>query len=117
MAGPVTGFVNYNQDGTTGDLRLVIKIANGPSNTNFIVYLVCGPTHATGCNFDDFGTVTTNAQGNGNTSAIVIPKCVAQGILDGYVGMLGHVDLIGGGNVLAATAVDFDETVGPACGT
>ena len=118
MEGPVIGFVNYNQDDVTGDLRLEIKINGGAPAAGFTIYLVCGPTHETACGFDSFGTMTTNAQGNSSSSALVIPKCTAQAILSpNGPAMLGHIDLISGANVelYAATTVDFNETVGPAC--
>ena len=97
MAGPTGyGFVNYNTN-ASGALRIVVGLKNAQPNTTYTIFLVCGPTHATACGFIDIGSVTTDDDGNATSGAIWIEDPPYAGGPD------DHLDLIGGGEVYAAT--------------
>ena len=99
MAGPTGyGFINYNKN-ASGSLRVVAALKNAAPNTTFTIYLVCGPTHATACGFIEIGTITTDDDGNATSGAIWIDDPPYVGGPD------DHIDLIGGGEVYAATPI------------
>lgn len=72
MDGPTGfGFLNYNQN-ANGDLHMIVSLKDAEPNTTYSgVFLVCGPDHASACDFVDVGDLTTNNQGNGNATMIL----------------------------------------------
>ena len=106
MLGPTGfGFINYNQD-NTGALRLLVSLKNAEPNTTYSIYLICGPTHGTACNFIIVGSITTNRRGNGNSGAIIVPLSTLQGAPFGSGARTDHIDLIApGGNAAGGVYV------------
>ena len=111
MAGPVRGFVNYNQNGQ-GDLLIVNAIKKADPNTTLDFRLYCGPTHNTAGNnpWFEMAAVTTNNVGNGNTGAVHVPAEAL--VVCGPGTHTGHVDLdtpgLGfGGTTMAGTPIVF----------
>lgn len=112
MAGPTGfGFVNFNQN-AGGDLRVVVSLKNAEPNTEYNgAFLVCGPTHASACDYINIGSLTTNAQGNGNATMIV-PVGTLQASPFGSGARTDHFDLLKGvgdtsAGVYAATGIDY----------
>lgn len=113
-------FVNFNQDDVTGDLRIVVNLhKTGEPGATYQIFLVCGAGSHAGCGFDTIGTLTLNKVGNGNSGALIVPKCQAAALL-GPGGDAGHVDLLeavgdDSAGVYVADDVIFDPSIGPAC--
>lgn len=96
MIGPTGyGFVNYNQD-SSYNLRITISLKNAEPNTEYTIYLVGGPTHATVTGYIVIGTFVTNVVGNGApTDAIIVPVATLQAAPFGA--SQAHLDIIGAG--------------------
>jgi hypothetical protein len=86
------GFANTNQN-ANGDLRVVGALMGVAPNTTYDVVIYVGPTHANAIAILYSGNITTNAQGNANTGAIIIPAASLSGFWggSGYIGV-GHID-------------------------
>lgn len=111
MAGPMAGFVNFNQD-DTGALRVVVAVKKGVPDTTYEIFLVCGPTHALACGFISIGTLTTNGQGNGNSGAISVSVATLVAAPFGSGARTDHIDLLVGvgdlsAGVLAASVLEY----------
>jgi hypothetical protein len=83
------GFANTNQN-ADGDLRVVGVLQGVAPNTMYYVNIWAGPDHIGAITAMYSGNVTTNAQGNANTGAIIIPAASLYGG-SGYTGV-GHID-------------------------
>jgi hypothetical protein len=121
MTGPSDqGFVIYNQDDITGDLRIVAKLQkSGKINSTYTVFLTCGPTHVAACNFIIIDVFSTNIKGTGNTGDIIVPKCTAESLIT-HVDDQAHIDILAGfgdtsDGVFVSSIIDFDPTIGPSC--
>jgi len=110
ITGPAIGSVSYHQD-AADDLSLTITVEFGQPSTVYRVFLVCGPSHASGCGFRDIGPVATNVVGQGNTTIVVpFPVLRAPPFGPGY--RTDHLDLlVGAGDlskgVLTAGALNY----------
>lgn len=104
MLGPTGfGFVNYNQDDMY-NLRITVSLKNAEPNTEYTIYLVGGPTHASATGYISIGTFMTNEVGNGAPSAIIVPVATLQAAPFGSVGNPAHIDLLGAGYPTTAGA-------------
>jgi hypothetical protein len=99
------GFVNYNKD-AAGDLRVVAALKNAAPNTTYHIFLVCGPTHDTGCGFVDIGTLATNGQGNGASGAIIVSAPPFVGGPDDHIDLLKGVGDLSGGFYISTPIVN-----------
>ena len=94
MQGPVEGFVNFKFD-KASDLTVHIFMKDGSANTTYIIFLVAGPTHATGQGYVNVGTLTTNPKGKSNSS-ISIPLATLQATPFGSGNRTDHFDIMKG---------------------
>jgi hypothetical protein len=99
------GFVNYNKD-AAGDLRVVAALKNAAPNTTYHIFLVCGPTHDTGCGFVDIGTLATNGQGTGASGAIIVSAPPFVGGPDDHIDLLKGVGDLSGGFYISTPIVN-----------
>jgi hypothetical protein len=95
MIGPTGfGFVNFNQDAKY-DLRVTISLKNAQCDTEYVIFLVAGPTHAQAMGYISIGTLTTNEVGNGNQE-IQVPLSTLQAYPFGSGGRTDHIDMLKG---------------------
>ncbi len=86
------GFVSYNQDDETGDMRLTVSLKGVAPGREFGVFLTNGPTHDTAIGFIFAAVFTTNVRGNG-TVTVTIPISQLSFLALGADSVLGHVDI------------------------
>ena len=111
MDGPTGfGFVNFNQDADYR-LRVVVSLKNAEPDTEYKgIFTVCGPTHAAACGYIDIGNLTTNGQGNGNTTMFVsvadLQAAFGSGAKTDHFDLMKDVGDLSAG-VYTATGLDY----------
>jgi hypothetical protein len=107
MSGPRVGYLYYKQR-ANGSIQMSIILKNADANTTYQVFASCTPAH--------FGpriflpdTVSTDAEGRGKNTSIVISAADLAACGSGDI--QGHVDLSPASNPNdLITAADFDYT-------